>query len=130
MTAKHTYLKTHTLAADALSFALPGEDATLHARARASTSGRAARTLVKEDGLRVTLIALRKGAVLSAHRVEGDVTIHVLRGRARVTAQGRASVLASGALLVLRSGVPHAAEALADCALLVTVAMPPPASRR
>jgi quercetin dioxygenase-like cupin family protein len=66
---------------------------------------------------------LKKGAALSPHQVEGVVSLHVLRGRARVSAEGAVVDLSSGGLVVLDQDVTHTAEALADCALLVTVAM-------
>lgn len=123
MAPKHMYLKTHTLSGAALSFSLSTEDAALRERAAAARSGRAAKTLVKEGRLRVTLIALRRGAALGAHQVEGVVSLQVLRGRARVSAEGKLVDLSSGGLLILDQEVTHTAEALADCALLVTVAM-------
>lgn len=123
MPKPHTYLRTHTLSGAALSFALSAEDAALRERATAAKSGRTAKTLVKDGRLRVTLIAMRKGAVLGAHQVEGVVSIQVMRGRARVSVAGGSTDLASGGLIVLQEEVTHTAEALADCALLVTVAM-------
>jgi quercetin dioxygenase-like cupin family protein len=123
MARRHTYLITNTLSGAVLSFALSAEDAALRERATAAKSGRTAKTLVKEGRLRVTLIAMQKGAVLGAHQVEGVVSLHVVRGRARVSAAGASTNLASGGLLVLQEEVPHTAEALSDCASLVTVAM-------
>jgi quercetin dioxygenase-like cupin family protein len=123
MARRHTYLITHTLSGAVLSFELSAEDAALRERATTAKSGRTAKTLIKEGRLRVTIIVMRKGAVLGAHQVEGAVNIHILRGRARVSAAGASTDLASGGLLVLQEEVPHTAEALSDCALLVTVAM-------
>jgi quercetin dioxygenase-like cupin family protein len=67
-------------------------------------------------------MVLRKGAALSPHQVDGIVSLHVLRGRLRVSAEGVMD-LASGGLLVLDKEVAHTAEALSDSSLLVTVAM-------
>ena len=71
MTTKHTYLKTHRLSGDILEFMLPAEEAALRERAAGAKAGRAAKTLVKEGALRLTLVALNKGIVLQAHQVEG-----------------------------------------------------------
>ena len=125
MARKHTYLKTHTLTGAALAFSLSSEDAALRERASEAKSRRAAKTLVKDGPLRVTLIALAKGAALSPHQVDGVVSIQVLRGRARLSFEGTLKDLSAGGLLVLDQEVTHAAEALADCSLLVTVAMQP-----
>lgn len=123
MARRHTYLSTHTLSGAVLSFVLSAEDAALRERATAAKSGRTAKTLIKEGRLRVTLIAMRKGAMLGAHQVEGVVSIHIVRGRVRVSAASASTDLVSGGLLVLQEEVTHTAEALSDCALLVTVAM-------
>jgi quercetin dioxygenase-like cupin family protein len=128
MGTKHTYLKTHTLTGAVLSFAVGLEDAALRERASTTRSGRAAKTLVKDGPLRITLIVLRKGAALSPHQVDGVLSIQVLRGRVRVSAEGAVVDLSSNGLLVLDQEVAHTAEALADCALLITVAMTPGAA--
>ena len=123
MAKRHTYLSTHTLSAAVLSFTLSAEDAALRDRATAAKSGRSAKTLIKEGQLRITLIAMRKGAVLGVHQVEGVISVHVLRGSARLSAAGANTELTSGGLLVLQEEVTHGVEALSDCALLVTVAL-------
>jgi quercetin dioxygenase-like cupin family protein len=123
MPKRHTYLRTHTLSSPVLSFHLGAEDAALRARANEARSGRAAKTLVKEGRMRVTLMSMRRGALLSAHQVEGVVSLHALRGRALVSAEGQNIELSPGEVLMLQEEVPHAAKAISDCALLVTVAM-------
>jgi len=123
MPATHNYLRTHTLAAPVLQVALSTEDAALRERAAAAASGRAAKTLVKEGPLRVTLVALRRGTALSEHAVAGAFSAQVLRGRARLSAAGETLSLQRGALATFDAGVPHTVEAISDCALLITFAM-------
>lgn len=123
MAIRHTYLKTHTLAGAVLSFELSAEDRGLRERAQAAKSGRAAKTLVKEGRLRVTMIVMQRGSRLGAHQVDGVVNIQMVRGRARVSAQGEGTDLELGGLLVLQEEVTHTVEAITDCALLVTVSM-------
>jgi len=65
-----------------MSFWLPAENNHLRERVAGSTGGRAARTLVKQGGLRLALVALRKGAVLRLHAVPAPVSIQTLRGEA------------------------------------------------
>lgn len=96
----------------------------LRASAASSGAGRAAKTLVKEGPLRITLVALRKGATLEEHQIAGPVSIHALAGTLRLSTRQEAVDLATGELLALDAGVAHAAEALDDCVLLITVAMP------
>lgn len=119
----HTYRKTHRLSGAALAFSLSEEDAGLREKAQSSTTGRAAKTLVKEGRMRVTVVALRKGAALSPHQFAGVMSIQVLRGRAQVTAVELTTELRAGSVAVFEEEVVHAAIALTDCALLVTTAM-------
>jgi quercetin dioxygenase-like cupin family protein len=111
-----------------LAFSLRKEEEALRQRAQTASSGRAAKTLVRADPLRVTLISLRKGVSLGAHHAEGAVSIHALRGRVRVTAATYEVVLETGDLAVLQEEVTHSADALTDCTLLITVGMSPGAS--
>lgn len=79
------YLKTHHLREALLHFAVRDEERALRDLAASSGSGRAAKTLVKEGPLRITLAALRKGATLETHQITGPVSIHALSGRLRVS---------------------------------------------
>lgn len=123
MATNHTYVKTHTLSSPAISFSLSAEYESLYEKAVEAKSRRAGKTLVKEGSLRVTLIALLENAELSAHQVEGAVSIQVARGRARIAADSEIRDLETGDVIVLDREVTHTVEALADCGLLITVAM-------
>ena len=117
------YLRTHRLQDTVLKFGVASEVDQLRAQAARSATGRAAKTLVKEGPIRVTLIALRRGVALEEHHVAGPVTIHVLHGTFRLsTDQGDTDVRAAE-LVALDAGTLQAAHALEDCALLLTVAM-------
>lgn len=82
---------------------------------------RSARTLLKEDGLRLTLAALPSGATVSPHRAEGPISVLVLEGRIRFVAGEEETVLDEGRVLTLPAGLLHSLEALEDAAVLVTV---------
>jgi quercetin dioxygenase-like cupin family protein len=79
------YLRTHQLQGAVLKFGVASEIEALQRQVPLSGTGRAAKTLVKEGPIRVTLVALRRGVVLSEHRAEGPVTIHVLHGTFRLS---------------------------------------------
>ena len=96
----------------------------MRARAHKGASGRAAKTLVKEGPLRIALVALRRGTMLKEHSVEGPFSVQVLRGRAHLAAGDDEFFLQRGALVAFPAGTPHSVEAQADCALLITVAVP------
>ena len=124
MAGKHTYLRTHQLGGEVMAFALRAEELALRQRAESTKAGRAAKTLVKEGPLRLTLVALRKGIVLQPHQVDGAVSVQVLRGRAKVDAPGEGTSLGVGGLVTIPPRQVHAATALTDCTLLITVAEP------
>jgi quercetin dioxygenase-like cupin family protein len=120
---KHSYLKTHRLAGRLMAFDTNDEEAKLRKLAADAASGRAAKTLVKEGHLRVTLVVLRKGAVLGAHRVKGDVTLQVLRGRFEVNTAGESVRATRGDVVTIRADVSHDARALSDSTVLITASM-------
>ena len=123
MAGKHTYLRTHEIRGQLLRFRLPAEESRLREEAAASKTGRAGKTLAKEGPLRITQVALRKGTPLQSHQVAGAVSIQIRRGRLRLTTASGAVDLVSGELVALDAGVAHAAQALSDCVILITMAM-------
>ena len=97
----------------------------LEQAARAS-AGRSATTVYggHERILRQTLLALTAGCCLDEHESPGDASIYVLRGRVRLLA-GSDSWEGSEGDLLLIPPVRHSLEALADSAILLTVAKSP-----
>lgn len=84
--------------------------------------GRTARTLVKEDALRLTLMGIAPGGILPEHAATGPVSIHVLHGDVVFTALGAEHPLGAGDVLVFATGVRHAARSTSGCTFLLTVA--------
>jgi quercetin dioxygenase-like cupin family protein len=116
-----TYLKTHKISGKQVHFRLRDETETQLDRARAARTGRTSKTLVKEGPLRITLVALRKGAHMTKHHVDGQVSIHVIRGRLTVWTEIGTTELSANDVLVLGDGVAHAVTARSDCAFLITM---------
>ena len=116
--------RTRRLSGRMLAFLLGAEDDTLREFAKASKSGRAAKTLIKQGPLRITLIALTRGTVLPSHQVAGPVSIQTVRGSLEVAAGKRKVEVPEGSLLALAPSVAHTAKALRDCTMLITVVMP------
>jgi len=117
-------LRTRRLSSKMLRFLVDAEDETLREFAQASKTGRAAKTLVKQGPLRVTLVALKKGTALPPHHVAGPVSIQILRGCLDLTTDNGAVDLPTGSLASLQAGLIHAAKARDDSAILITFAMP------
>jgi quercetin dioxygenase-like cupin family protein len=122
-TAGHTYKRTHKLSGRSLVFDLKTDEAKLLEKARSARSGRAAKTLVKEGPLRVTVIALKKGAAIDDHRVEGPLSIQSLSGKLRISVNGDRYDLPARGLLTLEPGTTHDATALSDATFMITMAM-------
>ena len=121
---KHVGLRGRKLQGKLLTFLLHAQDKELRARAKDAADGLASRTLVKQGSQRITQVALRKGAVLETHHVAGSLSIQVLRGTLRLTTDEGDTDLAAGSLASLAAGVVHAARALSNCALLLTISLP------
>lgn len=112
-----------SIAAPYLEFDIAGELQQLHGEA-GWQSGQNAKTLVKYDGLRIVLVALKARSRIPEHHTEGQISIQTVVGRIRVRAQGRSFELRSGGLLALDQGLPHDVEAVEESAFLLTIARP------
>lgn len=83
--------------------------------------GHTARTLVREQDMRIVLIVMRAGARIAEHRVNDTASIHALRGNLQLRLPDTTVDLAAGTLLVLERGVKHDVEAVADNTFLLTL---------
>jgi quercetin dioxygenase-like cupin family protein len=89
-------------------------------QARTSPHGRAARMLLHQNMLRVSLLALTKGSVLDEHESPHAASVQVLIGQVRITTDsGEALELAEGEL-ALAPHDRHDVLALSDAVILLT----------
>jgi quercetin dioxygenase-like cupin family protein len=121
--AGHAYKRTHRLSGRSLIFDLKADEARLLEKARTARSGRAAKTLVKEGPLRVTVVALKKGAKIEDHRVEGPLSIQSLAGKLRIGIDGTSWDVPSRGLITLEPGTTHDATAVTDATFMITMAV-------
>lgn len=105
-------------------FELADEVRSLRAELAHTSGGRAAKTLAKTDGLRVTLVLLTMGATLNPESTAGGASLHVLEGRAHVQAEGQQWDLGPGDLIVLGENLREPVTAIEESAFIVTVAWP------
>lgn len=92
-------------------------------RAKTEHSGRSAATVFggHEQVLRQTVVALREGHALNEHHHLDEVTIYVLHGRVRLSADQTDWIGRTGDLLIAPNTL-HSLSALEDSTLLLTVA--------
>jgi quercetin dioxygenase-like cupin family protein len=120
---KSAVLRTRRLSGKLLAFLLREEDETLRQFAAASKTGRAAKTLIKQGLLRITLVALKKGTALPRHRIAGPVSIQVVRGCLRLETEDQNIDVSADSLITLDAGISHTAKAHDDCGMLITFAI-------
>ncbi|MFC4787100.1 cupin domain-containing protein [Nocardioides sp. MAHUQ-72] len=96
------------------------------AEAREHHSGRSATTVHggQEHTLRQTLIALAEGHGLNEHESPAEATLHVLRGRVRLSTADDTWEGGESDFLVIPPER-HDLAALTDCAVLLTVSLHP-----
>lgn len=85
------------------------------------TTDRNAITVFKTNGLRIVLIALRKGAEMIKHKADGLISIQVMKGKMQVITDERAVKLGQGQMLALHEGIPHSLLAKKKTFFLLTL---------
>lgn len=114
------------LSGDVLRFRLDEERRRINDPPQLDRHGRSARTLLKEGPLRLTLVMLRAGGHIAAHKAGGPISVHVLNGDIRFRAAGQDRRLAVGDVLVLNAGVEHEVDSDAGGTFLLTIVQPGP----
>jgi quercetin dioxygenase-like cupin family protein len=95
--------------------------ATLRAEPHAAVSGHRQLALVRHGPLSLILFAFDAEGAIKEHRTEGEVTIHVIRGRLVVTVDGDEYTLGGGELVSLAPGQPHDVRALEATDMLLSI---------
>jgi quercetin dioxygenase-like cupin family protein len=103
-------------------FDLAAIDRQLRSESAYSRDGHTARTLVREPALRIVLVVMKAGSRLAEHRAQEITSIQAVTGHVRLALTDRSLELAAGRVLVVAPDLPHRVEAVADSALLLTLA--------
>jgi len=90
----------------------------------------AAKTIAKQPGIRVVLIAFKPGGRMDEHRAIAAITVHALEGEVEFVIGERATPLRRGGLLTVAAGVRHSVTAIDDAALLLTIGGEPDSPAR
>jgi quercetin dioxygenase-like cupin family protein len=114
----------HSLSGHGQTYTLSDEIQMLRRDLDRTSGGRAAKTLTKAGGLRVTLVLLQSGTTFDAQATAGGASLHVLEGQLRLQADGNERTARRGELIGLADNLRGAITADEETAILVTVAWP------
>lgn len=84
-------------------------------------SDHAAKTLVKEAGLDVVLLALKAGGRVHEHRTHVPILVQALEGEVRFWVEDREVDLRPGRLLAIDANLPHSLAGTTESAVLLTL---------
>ena len=84
------------------------------------------KTLYRHGPVTVALFLFDRGDHMPQHVAEGVVTVHVLQGRLKMSAEGQSHDLTAGQILVLAPGVQHDVRAEEPTRMLLTVCLEVP----
>jgi quercetin dioxygenase-like cupin family protein len=97
----------------------------LRSEPQAGERGHRQETLYRRDGYTVALFAFDRFTGLPAHKANGIVNIHILRGRMKITAADQVHELRAGQMLILAPAIEHSVAAEEEGEILVTVHLTP-----
>lgn len=112
------------LAAPVLCFDLAEEADGLRKEAPWLQHGRNALTLVKHPDFRIVFMLMKSGTRLHEHHADGRISVQTLTGHVRLHLREQVVDLPAGRLLALDRNLPHDVEAVAESAVLLTIAWP------
>jgi quercetin dioxygenase-like cupin family protein len=87
-------------------------------------SGHYAKTLFKKPDFRAVLITMEPSSRMKEHHADGTISIQVIQGQIRFSAEGTAHTLPAGSLATLGPSIKHEIEALQNSAFLLTISWP------
>ena len=110
------------LSGPAITFAISEEIKLLRQEPEWISGKRNSVTVVKTSNLSIVLTAIKRGATLCGHEVDGPITLQVVSGAIQFGVAGEPRRLAAGTVIALDKGIPHDIQALQDSELLLTIA--------
>src|SRR5579872_6955605 len=99
--------QAHHVADSLIEVDLATELEALRASGSYQAADHAAKTIAKQPGVRVVLIALKPGGRMHEHHADWAITVQGIQGRVEFKVADRAVVLTPGRLLTVAAGMPH-----------------------
>ena len=109
------------LSGPAIAFAIAKEVNLLRQEPEWISGTRNSVTVVKTSNLSIVLTAIKKGATLCGHQVDGPITLQVLSGTIQFGVAGEPRTLSAGTVIALEKSIAHDIHALEDSELLLTI---------
>jgi quercetin dioxygenase-like cupin family protein len=81
----------------------------------------AAKTIAKQPGVRVVLIAFKAGGQMHEHHAEWAITVQGVHGHVEFKVADRVVALMPGRLLTVAAGTPHHVTGVDESAVLLTI---------
>jgi quercetin dioxygenase-like cupin family protein len=100
---------------------LAAELAVLRATDSYKVADHAAKTIAKQPGVRVVLIALKAEGYMHEHHADWAITVQGVHGHAEVTVGEMTVVLTPSRLLMIAAGMPHHVRGIDESAVLLTI---------
>ena len=85
------------------------------------TADHAAKTITKQPGIRVVLIALKPGGHMHEHQADWAITVQGVHGHVEFMVADRVVALTPGCLLTVAAGMPHQLTGIDESAVLLTI---------
>lgn len=80
-------------------------------------------TIFKSEKMRIVLIGMHKGATLKTHTANAIISVQVVEGSIKFTADEQTIALEKGKMIALQEKIPHSVFAIEDSFFLLTLAM-------
>jgi quercetin dioxygenase-like cupin family protein len=80
-------------------------------------------TIFKSKTMRIVLMGLKENAELKQHKANGAISVQVVEGKLKFTAEQKSITLEKGQMIALDESVTHAVKAITETFFLLTLAM-------
>ncbi|HRP89177.1 MAG TPA: cupin domain-containing protein [Edaphocola sp.] len=80
-------------------------------------------TILKTEHLRIVLIGLKTQSELKTHTAPGQISVQVLEGKIKFTADSQSVTLTKGQMISLKPRIPHSVLAEEESFFLLTLAV-------